>query len=43
MRKTCFEEIGQDYTVDLKGTFDKTPLRINVEIDSKDHNFITLR
>lgn len=30
------EEIGQGYTVDLQGEFDKTPLRITVEINSKD-------
>jgi hypothetical protein len=32
----AIEEIGQGYTVDLQGEFDKTPLRITVEINSKD-------
>ena len=32
----AIEEIGQGYIVDLQGEFDKTPLRITVEVNSKD-------
>jgi hypothetical protein len=29
-------EIGKGYTVDLQGEFDKTPIKITVQISAKD-------
>jgi hypothetical protein len=32
----AIDELGRGYTVDLQGTFDKTPIKIVIEVNSKD-------
>jgi GTP:adenosylcobinamide-phosphate guanylyltransferase len=32
----AIEELGKGYTVDLQGEFDRTPITILIEVNSKD-------
>jgi hypothetical protein len=34
--ENAMDEIGPGYDVDLQGRFDKTPIRIEIEVNSKD-------